>query len=444
MGAENECIDSDKCEGDVWSTPFNDNEDAGSIGPFHSDRLTVSNNNSAVTTSTSNISCNTQRQETSYTSKKPLWWKRQSGRKISSRQRLAIQEIQELGLQLKLPVTITKKHDSSMENIKSDNNDSNDQDACLRSCVPVSLPPVPVVPTGNRPRIEWHSVFPSYNSSSGDEIWLEIGFGLGDNLLCLASANPVESINTNGIPKCRKDQCTGRKFYIGAEMHKGGVGTICTRIQSANQENKYWTDFTLFDSSVDSVSNIKRSNASESAAPLYGHVRIYMGDGIKLLPFIPDHSISAVLITFPDPFMGTNQSSFRILQLDVLDQIRRVLVCPEQVTMSDITGNPSGRLYLATDHLGYHEWSHDQVSKFNSQNIRNSKPENANLNTELDKVDKAHFYDSSKGRIATFRTVDPTPDRSLWLPAVSKYEQKGYDEGRKTYLSCWEIMESTF
>ena len=276
-------------------------------------------------------------------------------------------------------------------------------------------------------------------------MWLEIGFGLGDNLLYLASAHILDQNHDDNDTDSR----TARKFLVGAEMHKGGVGTICTRIQAANDEKRYWNDFKLFDSTG---SSIAYNSSHESDATWYDNVRLYMGDGVKLLPFIPDSSVSAVLITFPDPFMGTNQESFRILQLDVLDQIRRILISPDQVTKSEKVESiqPSicrltrsgGRFYLATDHSGYHEWSHEQVSKFNDHRMQ--QDERANFHTELNSTlnydDKTNVAQKPTDVAGTFKLVKPTPDRSLWLPVVSKYEQKGYDEGRKTCLSCWETI----
>jgi tRNA G46 methylase TrmB len=389
----------------------------------------------------------------SYTSKKPLWWKRQSGRTISSRQRMAIQEIQTLGLQLQLPTMTQKtKMNRDMPNNNRTCETTNHPNVDVRISSSSSNNSLPPSTTSilNRPQIDWNSVFPSYNDSSStgddDEIWLEIGFGLGDNLLCLAALTQ-SSITTSTTTT---STTTGRTFYVGAEMHKGGIGTICTRMQSAIQEKAYWKDYTLFNnSSIDTTADIKSNRANESIT-MYSNVRLHMGDGIKLLPFIPDHSLWAVLLTFPDPFMGTNQSSYRILQLDVLDQIRRVLISPDIVAMDEKVGSihhtrlarPGGRLYLATDHFGYHEWSHEQVKKFNDQN--NIPTEEESRNTKLSSMsnhnDNANFFAKSKKNPGAFRLVEPTPDRSTWLPVVSKYEQKGYDEGRKTYLSCWEAI----
>ena len=140
---------------------------------------------------------------------------------------------------------------------------------------------------------------------------------------------------------------------------------------------------------------------------LYSNLRLHTGDGTKLLACLPDHSVHAILVTFPDPFV--NQVGCRLLQVSVLEEIWRVLV-------------PQGRLYLATDHAGYHAWSQVQVELFNQQQQQQQQQD-----------------DTTKSRC--FRLVEPTPDRRLWLPVVSKYEQKGWDEGRSTHLSCWEAID---
>ena len=456
MGDDNECNSIDLDGNDIWRIDITADDNPNSnLRRYHwndhlvvetaaanGDSISIPNNTQSFQTTTGSTS--------SYTSKKPLWWKRQSGRKISSRQRHAIQEVQNLGLQLKLPATTTK-NDSLIQNIiRYDNNNINDNQSAEVHNDSLQLP----APIGKiRPQIDWESVFPTYHYMSGDEIWLEIGFGLGDNLLCLAaSSSPTADLDMNGVINNNNNKedphTTIRKFFVGAEMHKGGVGTICTRIQSANHERIYWKDYALFDSSciTSFTENLNYSSVSEATILLYSNIRLHMGDGIKLLHFIPNNSLSTILITFPDPFMGTNQSSYRILQLDVLDQIRRVLISPEKVVTSEegeSTHNSTliarpGRLYLATDHFGYHEWSHDQVRKFNNQKNLKKEEETTYIKLPSMMIDdkKVHLKKTRE----TFKLVEPTPERSLWLPVVSKYEQKGYDEGRKTYLSCWEAI----
>jgi tRNA G46 methylase TrmB len=284
-----------------------------------------------------------------------------------------------------------------------------------------------------RQKLEWKNVFPNYNELHGDEIWFEIGFGLGDNLLCLSALDQASN-NT----KCQT-------YYIGAEMHKGGVGTICTRIQSSIENQQFWTDYTLFDPS----SSFRRNLDHTETRPSYNNVRIYMGDGTKLLPFIPDNSMSAVLVTFPDPFMGTNQSSFRLLQIDVLEQVRRILTCSSSIlsvnssekestdSIASSTKQLAGRLYLATDHFGYHEWSHKQVDAYNRMKSQ-SAPTCVSASDDLSPTNGNDMVQLAVESHGLFKLVEPTPDRSLWLPVISKYEQKALDEGRQTYLSCWE------
>jgi tRNA G46 methylase TrmB len=317
-----------------------------------------------------------------YVSKKPLWWRRQSGRKISKRQRRAIQEIQQLGYQLHLPKVV--KSDSGR---------------------PVTE------------KLQWNLVFPNRTTPADinrvqpeNEIWLELGFGLGDNLLCMASREE------NGFER--------KRCFVGAEIHPGGIGTLCTRMSDSIQNYRYWTDYTVYSPNI-----AMRAMPSEGSHLVYENIRIFMGDGVKLLHSIPDGSISVVLVAFPDPFMGTNQSSYRLLQLDVLQQIRRILISPPLVASDSELGAP-GRLYIATDHEGYHKWSREQVEQFNriSRSQRND-------------IDSARCLVESAGKPmppGSFELLVPTPDRSLWLPVISKYEQKGLAEGRATWSSCWE------
>ena len=447
MEEENKCNDSDMCANDIWSIDISEIDDSNPARHSQNATLNIgSDDTSSPTTlnhtTTGSVSNNPQRHATAYTSKKPLWWKRQSGRKISSRQRIAIQEIQELGLQLKLPTASNNGiFTPSCQNTTCDEG---------HAIFHMESTETPGDSIQNRPQIHWSTIFPTYNSLT-DEIWLEIGYGLGDNLLCLASTNTTEILSVDSTCN-NNDSRTCRKFYVGAEMHKGGIGTICARIQSANQEKKYWSDFKLFDSnSVDCNSNVNTCNVNDTDTTMYSNVRLYMGDGIKLLPFVPDNSITAVLITFPDPFMGTNQASFRILQLDVLDQIRRVLVSPERVTGTQDESveytyhsnsglvRPGGRLYLATDHFGFHQWSHEQVSKFNHQRMQQNETKTS-TNSAPNDDNNTNVCSKPIKSIENFTSVEPVPDRTLWLPVISKYEQKGCDEGRKTCLSCWETQ----
>ncbi len=227
--------------------------------------------------------------------------------------------------------------------------------------------------------IDWNSSFGRAESETLN-IWLEIGFGAGDNLLQLAKQYP-------------------EKCFVGAEIHQPGVGKVMQKIKYGTENKCYWTGSSLYsedDSSRADAESVHREQV-ETEQP-YSNVRIYLGDGVQLLSRIPRSTLEAVLVTNPDPFPDDNQKEWRLFQIQTLREIRRVLV-------------PSGRLYLATDHEGFFSWSHDVMKLTNS-------PEEV------------------------FRAIHPLPSRRLWLPVVSEYEQRGLENGREPLLSCWEAASS--
>lgn len=243
-------------------------------------------------------------------------------------------------------------------------------------------------PYGNL--IDLNSAF-QWKTPEIPSVWLEIGFGAGDNLLRLA------------------EQYTDKAF-IGAEIHKPGIGKIMQKIKYGTENKCYWNGSLLYSTDIDpdfkqseSDNNICAATNAENEAIMvenpYSNLRIYQGDGVRLLSNIPSGTLEAVLVTNPDPFPREGQEEWRLFQVHTLREIRRVLV-------------PTGQLYLATDHEGFFSWSHEIMSVAND-------------------------------REAIFEIVHPTPSRKLWLPVVSEYEQRGWDSGRRTLLSCWEAVSSS-
>jgi tRNA (guanine-N7-)-methyltransferase len=228
--------------------------------------------------------------------------------------------------------------------------------------------------------VDWNAIF----SSPATEIWFEIGFGLGDNLLCNAQMHP-------------------EIFIVGADLHSPGVGTVLQRIQQGREQGKHWNEYSLYTKEkVPYSEQIGENNSAIVTVPpstdeesLYSNIRIYHGNGMKLLHSIPMCSLSAVLLTFPDPWPNKLHAQYRLIQVSTMADMHRVL-------------QKQGRFYLATDDEGYFLWCH-------------------NLMEECQHL---------------FTPVVPVPDRCDWLPAVSKYEQKGWDEGRRTLLACWEVRAS--
>lgn len=272
-----------------------------------------------------------------YNTKKPLWWKRQSGRPNKS-QRRVMREMQDYCLS-KLP---------------------------YGKCLDLSE----IFPNVNRP------------------VWLEMGFGNGDNLLYLAGKYPT--IN-----------------FIGAEVHPGGIANVLKKLQSSLSRQTVFQNVVLH---VDHANSLNSVNNDTSTAPLpllkndnvvhhhdYTNLKIYKGDATKLLSQLPNGCLETIMVTFPDPF--ETSPSHRLLQLSVLSELRRVV---------------TDKLFVATDHAGYFEWSVGQVETFNN-----------------------HCTQQQQQR---FQRLEPVPDRSTWLPVISKYEQTGLDQGRSTKLACWKVV----
>lgn len=235
--------------------------------------------------------------------------------------------------------------------------------------------------------VDWHQVFSnegvnSYDRSEDDkmEIWIEVGFGLGDNLLYLAQHCP-------------------QRCFLGSEVHAAGTGTILQRMKESIETNTYWDGYTRWKSQSDEdTPSLPTSYSKQHQPKPYNNIRIFKNDITKLLPFLPSKSVDAILVTFPDPFFP-NGVEWRLLQADVLVDFHRIL---------------RGQLFLATDHEQYFSWVQKQMDLANS--IEEGKPLYALVS-------------------------DCPPSRSSWLPVVSKYEEKAIKEGRtKTFMACWETL----
>lgn len=233
-------------------------------------------------------------------------------------------------------------------------------------------------------------------SEKQPEIWLEIGFGQGANLLANAKRNP-------------------HRFYLGAEMHQPGVGHILLQMEQQQQENLQQQNNSIMNSRLKMSSDEEinydlfgtnhadfTQSATSKSYKLYSNLRVYPGDGTKLIRSLPTHSMTSIMITFPDPFANFNQQKWRIVQRHTLQEIQRVLK-PD-----------GGQFYLATDVEEYHNWTHQLIQKEADQQLLSSS-------------------------CVQWKEVQPTPPRSEWLPIVSPYEQKGLNEGRSTWLQCWEL-----
>ena len=119
-------------------------------------------------------------------------------------------------------------------------------------------------------------------------VHLEIGFGNGEALAAMAAAHPENN-------------------YLGIEVHRPGVGALLQRIDSAGLTN----------------------------------VRVITADAVEVLTRrIPDQSLAAVYLFFPDPWPKTRHHKRRLVQPAFAAVVQRRL-------------RPGGCWHLATDWEDY-------------------------------------------------------------------------------------------
>ncbi|HTC84219.1 MAG TPA: tRNA (guanosine(46)-N7)-methyltransferase TrmB [Rhizomicrobium sp.] len=119
------------------------------------------------------------------------------------------------------------------------------------------------------------------------DLWLEVGFGAGEHLVWQARQHPQVGL-------------------IGAEPYETGVAKLLTKLEEV---------------------------------PL-NTVRIYEGDGRDIIECLPDQSLGRFFLLFPDPWPKTRHHKRRFLQMEMLDQLARVL-------------KPGAELRFATDDKSY-------------------------------------------------------------------------------------------
>ncbi len=118
-------------------------------------------------------------------------------------------------------------------------------------------------------------------------LWLEVGFGAGEHLHQLAGENPEVGL-------------------IGAEPYEMGVAKLLSKLAAEPRAN----------------------------------IRIHEGDGRDIIAALPDASLSRFFLLFPDPWPKTRHHKRRFLQMEMLDELARVLI-------------PGAELRFATDDKSY-------------------------------------------------------------------------------------------
>jgi tRNA (guanine-N7-)-methyltransferase len=128
-----------------------------------------------------------------------------------------------------------------------------------------------------------------------EAICLEIGFGGGENLIVQATACP--SIG-----------------FIGCEPYVDGMAKILAAIEAGGLDN----------------------------------VRLYAGDAVDLLAWLPDASIAKADLLYPDPWPKRRHWKRRFVQDRTIAMLARVL-------------RPGGLFRFATDIAGYAAWTLERL-----------------------------------------------------------------------------------
>ena len=123
------------------------------------------------------------------------------------------------------------------------------------------------------------------------KIVIEIGYGGGEHLARKAGEEPD----------------TG---FIGCEVFTGGIGKMVQAIGANGLTN----------------------------------VRLFTDDALKLLRALPDASVDAVYLLYPDPWPKTRHHKRRFVSPTTLDQLARVI-------------RPGGTFFFATDIEDYANWT---------------------------------------------------------------------------------------
>jgi tRNA (guanine-N7-)-methyltransferase len=175
------------------------------------------------------------------------------------------------------------------------------------------------------PQLSFDEVFAMPGAAIG-AIVLDIGFGGGEALIEVAELRP-------------------REHVIGVDVHTPGVAAVLEAVEARGMRN----------------------------------VRVVEGDVIDFICRVPERSLDAIRILFPDPWPKHRQRNRRLVRPDVVDVLVRSL-------------RVGGTIHLATDSAEYA--------------------------AQIERVCDAH-PDLSGGVV----------ERPAWRP-MTRFEQRGIDEGR--------------
>ncbi|HZA02235.1 MAG TPA: tRNA (guanine(46)-N(7))-methyltransferase TrmB [Hyphomicrobiaceae bacterium] len=135
------------------------------------------------------------------------------------------------------------------------------------------------------------------------EVWLEIGFGGGEQLIWQAERNP-------GVG------------FIGCEPFVGGIAKALTAIEARRLNN----------------------------------IRLYSDDARQVLRWLPDASISRAFVLFPDPWPKKRHRKRRFVARETLGMLARVMRCGAELRIATDIGDYARTILLAVRSLTDFRW----------------------------------------------------------------------------------------
>jgi len=148
----------------------------------------------------------------------------------------------------------------------------------------------------------------SYFPQPPREVWLEVGFGAGEHLVWQAENNPGIGI-------------------IGAEPYISGIAKLLAKITTPTPARSASPrDLTLSGRGEERGKSVPPPERGRPGGGQLPNIRIYEGDARDVIAALPEASLSRVFILFPDPWPKTRHHKRRFIQMQMLDELARVMI----------------------------------------------------------------------------------------------------------------------
>jgi tRNA (guanine-N7-)-methyltransferase len=146
-------------------------------------------------------------------------------------------------------------------------------------------------------------------SATVREVWLEIGFGSGEHLLWQAEHHADVG-------------------FIGCEPFINGVGSLLGAVEDRGIET----------------------------------IRVHDGDARDVITWLPERSISRIFILFPDPWPKTRQMKRRLLSLELVRALARILGEGGELRFASDSGDYAGQALILMRQSGAFAWLAERPS----------------------------------------------------------------------------------